>query len=130
MIRGPVIGAHLIEMRILSVQPQEKFSQVGPGLDPMPFRSGENAEQDGGPRSGLPAARKQPVLTADGLVTHRWRMTHSEAIAYDAPVRHAERWFVARGHSKDADTRLLGTDGGTGWCGCDETGLPGFRFLV
>ena len=50
MIGGPAIGQHLIETRIVSVQAQQNFAQVGPGLDPMTLCSGEDGEQNGGSR--------------------------------------------------------------------------------
>ena len=53
------------------MQSQEEFTQVDPGLDPVPLRPGENREQDGRPRPRLLAAQEQPILPANGLVPER-----------------------------------------------------------
>ena len=71
MIGSPSIGQHLIETRIVVVQAQQQFTQVGPRLDPMTLGAGEDREQDGRARPGLLAAQEQPVLSADRLVTER-----------------------------------------------------------
>ncbi len=69
MSSSPTIRQHAINTRIVGMQPHEKFSQIGPGLDPMSLRSSENGEQDRGARSRLRAAKKEPILAANGLVT-------------------------------------------------------------
>jgi len=71
MIGRPAIGQHLIETRIVGMQAQEEFTQVGPGLDPVTLRPGENREQDGRAWSRLLAAQEQPILPANGLVPER-----------------------------------------------------------
>ena len=38
----PVVRQHLIESRIVSVQAQEQFAQVGPRFNPVPFGAGQN----------------------------------------------------------------------------------------
>lgn len=60
---GPLIGKHLVETRVVVVQVEEQFAEVGPRFDPVAFRAGEDREQDGRPRSGLLAAEEQPVLS-------------------------------------------------------------------
>ena len=37
MCRGPAIGQHLFQVRIVCVQAEEKVADVGPGFDPMAF---------------------------------------------------------------------------------------------
>ena len=71
MIGCPAIGQHLIETRIVVVQAQEEFTQVGPRLDPMTLGAGEDREQDGRARPGLLAAQEQPILPANRLVPER-----------------------------------------------------------
>ena len=71
MIGRPLVGQHLIETRIVVVQAQQQFTQVGPRFDPVTLGAGEDREQDGRARPGLLAAQEQPVFSPDRLVTER-----------------------------------------------------------
>jgi hypothetical protein len=51
------------------MQAQEDFAQVGPGLDPVTLGAGENGEQNGGARARLLAAKEEPILSANGLLS-------------------------------------------------------------
>jgi len=64
----PAVREHLVELRIVGMETQEDFTEVGPGLDPVTLGSGENGEQNGGAWTGLLAAKEQPVLSANGLM--------------------------------------------------------------
>ncbi|HEX3600156.1 MAG TPA: hypothetical protein VHU84_08430 [Lacipirellulaceae bacterium] len=46
MISCLAIGQHLIETRIVGMQAQEEFAQVGPGLDSVTLGNGEDGEQN------------------------------------------------------------------------------------
>jgi hypothetical protein len=40
--RGPAVGQHLIQSRIVRMQAEEKVAYVTPGLDPMTLRAGQD----------------------------------------------------------------------------------------
>ena len=42
MVDGPTIGKQVFESFVVCVQSQEKVSDIRPGLNAMPFRTGEN----------------------------------------------------------------------------------------
>ena len=65
----PVVREHFVKVWILGMQTQEDFAQVAPGLDPVTLGAGENGEQDSGTRARLLAAKEQPILSANGLVS-------------------------------------------------------------
>ena len=53
----PVVKQHLIESRIVSVQAQKQFAEVGPRFNPVPFGAGQNREQGGAPPKLVGAGR-------------------------------------------------------------------------
>ena len=53
------------------MQAEQQFTQVGPRFDAMALGAGEDREQDGRAGPGLPAAQKQPIFSADRLMTQR-----------------------------------------------------------
>ncbi len=71
MIGSPTIGQHLIKSRIVSVQSQQDFAQVGPRFDPMSLCSSKDGVQNGGASARLFAAQKEPIFSANGLVPQR-----------------------------------------------------------
>ena len=42
MRRGPAVGQHLVQSRIVRVQAEEEFTYVAPWLDPMAFCTGQD----------------------------------------------------------------------------------------
>jgi len=42
MCRGPAVRQHLVQPRVVRVQPQEEFAYVAPRLDPLAFRTGQD----------------------------------------------------------------------------------------
>ena len=62
MFDRPSIRKHLIEPRIVVVEAQQQFAQVGPRFDAMALGTGEDREQDGRAGPGLPAAQKHPIF--------------------------------------------------------------------
>ena len=64
----PAIGQHLIETRIVSMQAQKEFAQVGPWLDAVTLCPCQDREQDGRARPRLLASQEQPILAANGLM--------------------------------------------------------------
>jgi hypothetical protein len=49
MCGGPAIGEHLFEAAIVSVSPQQEFSNVGPRFNTMSFGTGQDRGQHGRP---------------------------------------------------------------------------------
>ena len=67
----PLVRQHFIESRIVGVQAQQQFAQIGPRFNPMTLGAREDREQDSRSWPGLLAAEEQPVLSTDGLMTER-----------------------------------------------------------
>ena len=42
MRRGPAVGQHLIQPRIVRMQAEEKVAYIAPRLDPMTLRTGQD----------------------------------------------------------------------------------------
>ena len=40
--RGPAVGQHLIQPRIVRMQAEEEFAYIAPWLDPMALRTGQD----------------------------------------------------------------------------------------
>jgi len=68
MVDRPTVGQHLIDPRIVGVQPRQNLSQIGPGLDAVTLSPGNHREQDGGPWPRLLAPQEQPILPANRLM--------------------------------------------------------------
>ena len=64
VIGRPLVGQHVVETRIVVMQAEQQFAEVGPRLDPTSLGAGEDREQDVRPRPGLLAAQEQPVFAA------------------------------------------------------------------
>ncbi len=69
MRRGPAVGQHFCQTQVIRIQAEQKVADVDPGLDAMTLGAGENGEQNGGSRARLLAAKEQPILSANGLVS-------------------------------------------------------------
>jgi hypothetical protein len=68
MGRGPAVGQHLVQPRIVRMQAEEKVAHVTPWLDPMTLRTGEDRAQHRRSRTRGLAPQEKPILSANGLV--------------------------------------------------------------
>ena len=62
MRRGPAVGKHLLQTRVVRVQAEQEIMDVGPGIDAMTFGSRQDGVQHRGPRTGRFASQKEIVL--------------------------------------------------------------------
>ena len=69
--RGPAVGKHLFQTRVIGMEAKQELTDVAPRLDPMTLGVGEDRVQHGRPRACCLASQKEPILPADGLVAKR-----------------------------------------------------------
>ena len=68
MRRGPAVGQHLIQPRIVRMQAEEKLAYIAPWLESMALHAGQDSAQHSRPRTSGFAAQEEPVLSANSLV--------------------------------------------------------------
>ena len=95
MRRGPAVGQHLFQTRVVRMQAEEKFAYIAPRLDPMTLRTGEDRTQHGRPRTRCFAAQEEPILSANGLVPKR-SFAHVVVDGQTASVRYSQRVEIKR----------------------------------
>ena len=71
MIGSPTIGQHPFEAQVVCMESEQQVADVGPGLDTMSLRAGQDRVQNGSSWTGRFMAQEEPILSADGLMTKR-----------------------------------------------------------
>jgi hypothetical protein len=62
MRRGPAVGQHFVQPRVVRMQAEKKFAYIAPWLDPMTFCTGQDRTQHGCPRTCCFAAQKKSTM--------------------------------------------------------------------